>query len=242
MEMRKRPRLLLADNMQEYRQSVRSLLELEENEVEEASSVEDAIQILESGEIDLVLADLRLTDDTDAHDISGLKLAKIASEMRVPCLIMTAFPSVDTVRMALRSTDRESLALDFVPKTEGPHALLAAVKAALLQIQAEAGIASGDLVVDLKLRMVWCKGQALQLSRNQYALLAYLYENAGVVCSPEELMEAVYDEVLTPEQACADRRLERLVVRLRRKIGDDPKQPRWIVKEPRRGYRLILNH
>jgi two-component system KDP operon response regulator KdpE len=234
-------RLLVADNSPDYRRSLRALLELTEYDVKEASSVKEAIQILESQHIDLLLSDLRLSEDWDAHDYSGLEVAKVAREMDVPCIIMTAFPSVDVVRMALRRDDREPLAEDFVPKAEGPHALLAAVRSTLQRLPTAASVANGDVVVDLQLRMAWRGGQALQLSRYQYALLAHLYQNAGVVCSPEELIKAVYNEDLPPEHASADKRLESLVVRLRRKIGDDTKEPQCLVKEPMRGYRLILD-
>jgi two-component system KDP operon response regulator KdpE len=240
--MARKRRLLLADNNQDYRESVRGLLELEENEVVEAASEEEAIRILEDQKIDLVLADLRLTDDADTYDFSGLRLAKVASQMRVPVLIVTSFPTVDATRLALRSAGREPLAVDIVPKKEGAHALLAAVKSALQGLAEENMVARGDLVVDVELRMAWHKGQTLPLSRNQYELLAYLFQNAGAVCSPEELIKAVYNEDLTPELASADRRLERLAERLREKVEDDPKQPRYIVREPRRGFRLVLNH
>jgi DNA-binding response OmpR family regulator len=81
----------------------------------------------------------------------------------------------------------------------------------------------------------------VQLSRKQYVLLAHVYSREAVVCGPEELLKAVYDEDVPPERAGADRRLERLVVRLREKIEEDPRRPRRLIKEPRRGYRLILH-
>lgn len=54
-------------------------------------------------------------------------------------------------------------------------------------------------------------------------------------------MKAVYSEDLTEAQAGIDRRLERLVSRLREKIEADPDEPRYLVAVRGRGYRLAAD-
>ena len=226
--------LLLADNRSDYRHSLRILLDLEGYLVQEADSVEQALEQLHTSRPDLVLADLRLTTDENEYDISGLVVAQRAADMRVPCIIITAFPSVETTRQALRSRGVEPLAADYVPKANGPQAVLDAIIAVLGHPPA------ADLEIDLERRLVRYKGESLDLSQQQYDLLAYLYAQDERVCRPAELLEAVYGENVPDGQASADKRLERLAERLRIKIEEDPSNPRHLIKEPRRGYRLVM--
>jgi two-component system KDP operon response regulator KdpE len=243
MNKTKQRRLLLADNTSDYRRSLHSFLELEDYQVEEAASVEEAKEKLESVPVDLALVDLRLTTDEDDYDISGLAVAKKAAERGIPCIIITAFPSVEATRLALRSRGIEPpLALDFIPKASGPHAVLNAIEVVLSHRGEEQERSPRDLVVDLERGLVWRNEESLDLSRQQYALLAYLCRKEGAVCSPEELYKVVYGENMPPTQASADKRLERLVNRLRQKIEEDPSEPCHLIKVHGRGYRLAINH
>jgi two-component system KDP operon response regulator KdpE len=241
MDRRERNTLLLADNTTHYRRSLRSLLELEGYVVEEAGSAEEARQKLAALRIDVALVDLRLTDHADDYDISGLEVAKQATDQGVTSIIITNYPSVHAARLALRSRGVEPLAADFIPKGDGPQAVLDSLRVVMLGLGNEDKVKPGDLVVDLKQGLVWRRGQPVELSRYQYALLEYLYRSQGAVCSPEELLKAVYGEDVPPGQASADKRLDRLVDRLRRKIEDDPSEPRTLIKERGRGYRLAIN-
>ena len=228
-------RLLLADNNADYRSSLLPLLRLEGYEVEEADSVESAIKKLETMPVDLALIDLRLTDDTDDHDISGLEVAKRAGERRIPAIIITAYPSVETTRLALRARGADpSLAVDYVLKRPGPDALLASIAAVLRQRQEP----NYDLVVDAERGDVSLRGKPLRLSRAQFALLAHLYQRRGAVCSRKELVKAVYGEDMSDTDANLDKRLERLIARVREKIEEDPKNPKRLVSVPGLGLRL----
>ncbi len=237
-----RRNLLLADNNASYRHSLCSLLELENFTVEEASSVEEAQKKLTMVLPDLALVDLRLTNDEDIYDISGLEIAKSASERNIPCVIISAFPSVEATRLALRSRGAEPLAVDFVPKSAGPEALLDAINTILgNRGKSLTTMYMSGLEIDLDQRLVWRRGELLDLSRYQYALLVYLYQKKGTVTSPEELIQAIYEEEVSAKEANIDRRLEHLVERLREKIEDDPSNPHHLLKVHRRGFRLVLD-
>jgi CheY-like chemotaxis protein/predicted phosphodiesterase len=130
-EVMSKPMILLADNNEDYSKSLRRLLEEEGYLAEEAASVEEAKQKLETIPLDLALLDLRLTNDEDEYDTSGLEVAKKATEAAIPCIIITAFPSVEATRLDLRSRSIEPpLAVDFIPKAGGPQAILQALKSA----------------------------------------------------------------------------------------------------------------
>jgi DNA-binding response OmpR family regulator len=230
--------LLLADNSPDYRHSLRGFLELENYRVEEAESVAEAKRKIQAVPLDVALIDLRLTDDLDNDDISGLEVAKVAIEQGIPCLMMTAFPSVETTRLALRARGAEPLAEDYVPKANGPQAVLDAIGVVLSQHNEKPASVPPDLQIDLDRKLVWHKGEVLDLSRYQYALVAYLHSKNGAVCSPQELYKEIYGETVTAEQANADRRLERLVDRVREKIEDSPSEPQHLIKVYGRGFYL----
>jgi CheY-like chemotaxis protein len=122
------PTVLLADNKEDYRKSLRQLLEEEGYLVTEVGSVQEAEEGLKAVSVDLALVDLRLTNDEDDHDMSGLKVAEWAGERGIPCIVITAYNSVETTRLALRSRGAEPLAVDYIPKKDSPQAILNAIR------------------------------------------------------------------------------------------------------------------
>lgn len=233
--------LLLADNDPDYRHSLRALLELENWRIEEADSIIQALNKLEVLQPDLILADLRLTNDKDDYDISGLEVAKKAAEKNISCIIISAFPTADATRLALRRRGAKPLADDFVPKAAGPQAILDAINIVLNNASEMSKKTSLELKIDLDQKLVWYKGEILDISRYQYTLLAYLFRKDGAVCNHEELIKEIYGDEISSEQANIDRRLEHLVERLQEKIEENPSKPQRLVKvPPRRGFRLIM--
>ena len=192
MKSREAPRLLLADNNPSYRRSLSVLLELEDYVVDEAGNPDEARVLLEKSHPDLAILDLRMREDDDGNDISGLEVAKYAAEFGVPCIILTAFPSTEVVRQALRSRGGKSLAVDFVTKSAGPQAVIDAI-AGIVRRSDPAPIVA-ELEVDPERQVVRKNGEVLDLSRLQYTLLAYLYQQRGTVCPADELIRVVYGE------------------------------------------------
>lgn len=96
-----------------------------------ASSVEEARAVLGTQRVHLVILDLRLTDDDDESDRSGLLLAREAARS-TPKLILTKWPTYTDVREALRLDDEQlPPAVDFLHKRDGLEKLGEAVRAAL---------------------------------------------------------------------------------------------------------------
>lgn len=120
-------KVLLADNDCDFRQSLRIFLEIKGFIVQEAASVGEALQILEHMGVDTVLSDLRMEDDDNGSDISGLEIARMANKKQILCLILTAFPTIETTRLALRALGAKPLAVDYIPKANGPEAVLQAI-------------------------------------------------------------------------------------------------------------------
>ncbi|HLO13655.1 MAG TPA: response regulator [Anaerolineales bacterium] len=121
-------RLLLADNNNDYRESLRQLLEMEGFLVTAVDSVPGAFEKLETMNWDLVLVDLRLSNDNDHQDTSGCAVVINADQREIPCIVITAFPTVDAARLTLRSLTPNATAVDFVPKAQGPEAVLKSIR------------------------------------------------------------------------------------------------------------------
>ena len=125
--------ILLADNNIDFLQTRRVLLEQAGYKVITASNLIEARQLLGSTHIDLAILDIRLEDDKDEKDISGLLLAR-ESAHSVPKIMLTLYPSVDTVRPSLSGlTPGGAVAVDYVTKADGPEALLRVIRTVLQQ-------------------------------------------------------------------------------------------------------------
>lgn len=121
--------ILLADNDPTSVEARAELLEAEGYTVLKAFSPEEARDVLEQQLVHLVLLDIRLTDDTTDGDISGLELARDEDYQSLPKIMLTGFPSVEAVKMALApSLEGLPPAVEFVSKKDGAEAMIQTVK------------------------------------------------------------------------------------------------------------------
>jgi DNA-binding response OmpR family regulator len=239
--MNDRKKILLADNSSEYRLSVIGFLELEGYLVVEAGTPEEAKEKLELKEFDLVLADLRMRDDDDGNDMGGLEIAKFASECGIPCIIATAFPTVELARIALRSRGAEPFAQDLITKGSGPQALMDSISLTLHSKDPKpVQPVEEGLVIDLDKELVRKNGLNIDVSPKQFRLLAELRRKDGGVCSCVDLIRAIYQEELGEKAAQNDKRLRNLVERTKDKIEDKGSSHEYIEAVSGRGYRLNL--
>jgi DNA-binding NarL/FixJ family response regulator len=128
---------LLVDDDKSYRKTLASRLRDEGyNHVIEAASPEEALHQVKTHKIDLAIIDIRLRDNTDSNDRSGLTLAA-QLEQTLPKIILTMHPSLEYLRDAYRPRVKERLARDFIGKEEGFAALLLAISRILQELQEE---------------------------------------------------------------------------------------------------------
>ncbi|MFC5865608.1 AAA family ATPase [Acidicapsa dinghuensis] len=81
---------------------------------------------------------------------------------------------------------------------------------------------------------LWHDGSQIDLPPKPFAVLRYLVENPGRLITHDELLEALWPETYVQPQV-----LRTYMLELRKVLGDDPGQPRFIQTLPKRGYRFV---
>ncbi len=81
-------------------------------------------------------------------------------------------------------------------------------------------------------------GRHRKLSRKEYELLLFLHENAGNICSRDEIIQAVWSESKDP-LAISDATIDQLIHRLREKVEPEPANPQRIISKKAFGYMLV---
>jgi DNA-binding response OmpR family regulator len=128
---------------------------------------------------------------------------------------------------------------DYVTKPFSPRELVARVRAVLRRAslwekRSEPLSRFGDLEIDFARHRVTLGAQAVNLTATEYALLSYLARNAGRVLTPDQILEKVWGEDYVGESHL----LQVNVTRLRQKIKDDAREPRYIFTRPGIGYAM----
>jgi DNA-binding response OmpR family regulator len=129
---------------------------------------------------------------------------------------------------------------DYVTKPFSFMELMARVEAVLRRVRPggrtqQAAQRFGDVTVDLARHEASKGGVPLELSPREFRLLGYLLERRGEVVSREELLDAVWGYDSIPFTRTVDTH----VAKLRKKIEDDPADPRYIITVHRLGYKLV---
>lgn len=246
--------ILVADNNAEFLKSISWFLVQEEYRVLTADNRESAREILEQNVADLAVLDIRLANDLDEKDLSGLDLARTA-RTTTPKIIYSEFPTYEAARIALGPRiDGLPPAVNFVGKDEGPQALLTAIRNGLLlnakwaehrtrEMQAVAPPQStarpeAGLHVDVHSRAVTIDGETIGLTPQEFDILQYLYQHADrVVTRKEILCDALGEE--EQEDIVDENRMNNIVRRIRRKIETDSSNPRFLLTVRGHGFKLV---
>ena len=88
--------------------------------------------------------------------------------------------------------------------------------------------------MDLAGHRVTVAGREVVLSGTEYRLLAYLARHAGRIVTPDQILEMVWGEEYLGEVHL----LRVTIARLRQKLDEDPRKPRYIITRPGIGYSL----
>ncbi len=217
------PRVLVVDDDPAIREVLAAYLARERFEVLEA---EDGLEALEKApRADLVILDLMLP---------GLDGWRVAQELRrdwpdLPILMLTARGEEEE-----RVRGLELGADDYVTKPFSPREVVARVKALLRRAGLKDELVYGPLVIRPRAREVLLAGRPVALSRLEFDLLLTLARHPGMVFTRERLLERVWG----PGFDGVDRVVDVHVALLRKKLGDDAENPRFIETVRGVGYRF----
>jgi two-component system KDP operon response regulator KdpE len=181
----------------------------------------------------LIILDLGLPD-TDGIEVCR----QLRRWTDTPIIVLTAEGAESRKVQAL-----DEGADDYVTKPFSTPELLARVRVALRNrrprrdADVEAVFEVGDIMVDLPHRRVTARGKEVDLTPKEFALLAALARYPGRVLTHRMLLH----EVWGPEYERETQYLRVYASQLRKKLQDDPDQPR-LITEPGVGYRLIDPH
>lgn len=194
---------------------------------------QSALKMMAESTWDAVILDVMLPQ-MDGFEI----LRKIRETSNVPVLMLTAL-SDETDRIV----GLEIGADDYIPKSYSPRELLARLKAVLRRTSrtASAGnddkeeIVVGSLKISQATHTARLNETALVLTPVEYHLLVVLAQAAGRIKTREQLLNEIRDR----NYDVFDRSIDVHVSALRRKLGDDPKNPRFIRTVRSVGYMLM---
>ena len=156
---------------------------------------------------------------------------------QVPVILLSGYGRDEIIARAF-----EKGASDYVVKPFSPTELVARIQVTLRK-QADPDRAEpdqpyvlGDLTIDYEERRVTVTGRRVQLTAKEYQLLYELSVGRGRVLTHDILLRRIWGLY-----SSGDSRLVRtLVKRLRRTLGDDANDPRYIFTEPGVGYRIDM--
>lgn len=223
-------KILVVDDNPKIVEVLAAYLRTEGFDVATAADGPEALALAESERPDLALLDIMLPG------IDGIELTRrFQRDYDLPVILVTArTEEID------RLIGLEVGADDYISKPFSPREVVARVKAVLRRIErsasADAGeiLRAGDLAVDLGGRTVAVDGRPVELTRTEFDLLATLAAHPGRVYSRMQLMEAAQGVAFEGYE----RTIDAHVKNLRRKLGDDPKEPRFIQTVFGVGYKL----
>lgn len=174
--------------------------------------------------------------DLGLPDVDGVEVCRRlrSSAPSVPVLILTARASEADVVVGL-----DAGADDYVTKPFRLAELLARLRALLRRAGAraaeEAGpVAAQDVRLDPASRRAWVGDRELELAPKEFDLLHLLVAHAGTVLSRERIMEEVWDT----NWFGSTKTLDMHVSWLRRKLGDDAADPRYLTTVRGVGFRF----
>jgi DNA-binding response OmpR family regulator len=231
--MRDKQTVLVVDDEEKILSLVKSYLEINNYTALCAKTGREGMAFFErqldsQNPVSLILLDLMLPD------FSGEEFCRNIREIsKVPIIMITAkIEEADIIHGLKIGAD------DYVTKPFSPRQLMARVEAALRRTANNENprqfLQYHDLIVDTEQRSVKCNGKTITLTRDEYNILTLLLSRQAKIFTRDEILEAVKGE----DYDAFDRTIDAHIKKLRAKIGDDSKSPKYITTVYCMGYRI----
>lgn len=224
-------KLLIIEDEEAIRMALEDDFILEGYAVETASDGLEGFKRAKTGEFDIIILDIMLPELSGFDVCRNLRYEGIMT----PIIMLTAKgQEVDRV------VGLEMGADDYVTKPFSPRELQARVKAVLRRTgehkvkQDDHQFMFDDLEVDFRQYECRKNGKPVNLTSHEFDLLKYIVQHRGRVINRDELL----DEVWGKDVFVAPRTVDTHMANLRKKIEDDPSDPRLIISVRGVGYKL----
>jgi two-component system, OmpR family, KDP operon response regulator KdpE len=221
------PSILIIDDEHQIRRLLEITLTGKGFRIHQAESAEEGLLRVTMDRPDLIILDLGLPD-LDGREV----LRRIRLNSSTPVVILSVRNSEQDIVSCL-----EAGADDYLIKPFRTGELVARVRAALRHrpaTPAKRVLSFGAIAVDLDARIVKKNGEPVKLTNTEYSLLSLFVQNAGRVLTHRSILEQVWGPTFAEETHYS----RIYVAQLRKKLEDDPANPKLIVTEAGVGYRL----
>jgi len=222
-------KILAVDDEPQIRRALKSMLAARGYQVLLAENGEEALELAASSLPDLVILDLTMP---------GMNGMKVCRELRAwykgPILILSVRGGdIDKVSALDLGAD------DYLTKPFSTPELLARIRALLRRAgmrEPPPVIQAGDLVIDIARHQVTRAGKHISMTPTEFAILAYLAQNANCVVTTDMLLEKIWGADAGEDTQS----LRSHISHLRKKIEPIPSVPQYILTEPGVGFRFIM--
>jgi DNA-binding response OmpR family regulator len=217
------PKILVCDDDKEIVEAINIYLSSEGFDVVPAYDGSEALKVLETQDIDLMVLDVMMPG------MDGIRTTlKVRETSAIPIIILSA-----------KSEDQDKIlglnigADDYLTKPFNPMELVARVKSHLRRYKTLGNISGepnsrifscGDLTIDDDTKEVTVGGDIVKLTPIEYNILLLLVKNPGKVFSIDEIYEQIWNE----EAIGADNTVAVHIRHIREKIEIDPRNPRYL--------------
>ncbi len=188
------------------------------------------LDLLQAHDFDLVILDVMLPE------MDGFKVCKAIRETRaLPIVMLTARGEITD-----RVVGLELGADDYLPKPFEPRELVARIQAVLRRSNRSFKkeiIEIGDLQINLETYTATLDGDTLHLTTTEFEMLGLLVQSGGKVLSRDYIMQ----NIRGVDWEAFDRSVDVLISRIRHKLKDDPRNPRYIRTVRGAGYVFIVS-
>lgn len=221
-------RALVVDDEVPLAGVIASYLTREQFDVSIAHNGHDALRLAREVDPDVVVLDIGLPG------VDGVEA----------CRRLRTFSDAYVVMLTARDTEMDTIvglsvgADDYVTKPFSPRELVARIRAMLRRPRSPSPAADfrvfGPLRIDVAGRQVFLEEEPVTLTRTEFDVLAALSARPGVVLSRRQLLETVWEPTYVGNEHLVDVHIGHL----RRKLGDDPAAPRFVMTVRGVGYRM----
>jgi len=229
-----RPRILVADDEVDLIAELKPLLERSGYEVSTAIDGKQALERAKEIHPDLIILDV-LMPYVDGREV--LRRLRESDDW-TPVILLTQVGTPVERAMSLQEG-----ADDYINKPFDPFELLARVQAVLrrtqqgrLPISSYRWLIAEDLRVDRQGRHVWLADEQLSLTARALGVLEYLMLHPGEIVPRERLLDEVWGWSYAVETRAVDIR----IAELRKSLGDDADEPRFVETVVGQGYRFLV--